>query len=305
MTVQTPPWAIQGQSHPAEDLRRFWEFSHGPTAGIVSAAGALKVTERAGTPTAGIDVAEGIALIDGTTNTYQGFYTFDARGVTQLAVGVGDATNPRKDLVVARIRDNNYDGSGVYVADLAVIPGTPAASPAEPAVPANSLVLAMIDVPALDAVITNSQITDRRVASSVWTRPRGLLSLMSNTTTQSAIAAGPTTLTGTTTPSLTIPAGRRIKVFAQGQGRVQTAAARYTIEVQMDSAGDQRVFSNDVATGERFIWGGVTYWAPAAGGHVFRAIATRTTGTGTLDVEGATAGAPTTLVVEDFGGYLV
>jgi hypothetical protein len=47
-----------------------------------------------------------------------------------------------------------------------VVTGTPAPSPSEPAAPANSWVLAMVDVPALDTAITNSQITDRRTTQT-------------------------------------------------------------------------------------------------------------------------------------------
>jgi predicted secreted protein len=49
---------------------------------------------------------------------------------------------------------------------LAVVTGTPAASPSEPAAPANSIVLAMVSVAALATSITNANITDRRFTQS-------------------------------------------------------------------------------------------------------------------------------------------
>lgn len=59
-----------------------------------------------------------------------------------------DPSNPRKDIVVLRVWDDDEDMSGLRQADTEYIVGTPAASPSEPAVPAGAVRLATIDVPA-------------------------------------------------------------------------------------------------------------------------------------------------------------
>lgn len=78
---------------------------------------------------------------------------------TQVAVTSGnvtitaaDATNPRFDIVVV-----NSSGTKSATA------GTPAASPLVPDIPANSVVLATVYVPATDTAINTNQIADRRV----------------------------------------------------------------------------------------------------------------------------------------------
>jgi len=81
------------------------------------------------------------AWVDGTSATLQSGYSFTSDADVTLLFADGDATNPRIDLVVARIRDNPYDASGVQLGDVVIIQGTPAASPTAPAVPASSLAL--------------------------------------------------------------------------------------------------------------------------------------------------------------------
>lgn len=73
---------------------------------------------------------------------------FNAGTVTLAAA---DGTNPRIDLVVV-----NNSGT------LSKVDGTAAASPARPAVPANSVALAEVRVPANDTAVTQDQITDLR-----------------------------------------------------------------------------------------------------------------------------------------------
>lgn len=68
-----------------------------------------------------------------------------------LVVGAADATNPRFDLIVV-----NSSGTKSVTA------GTAAASPVFPAIPASSVVLAAIYIPALLATILTTHITDKR-----------------------------------------------------------------------------------------------------------------------------------------------
>lgn len=69
-----------------------------------------------------------------------------------VTITTANATNPRIDLVVV-----NSSGTKSVTA------GTAAASPVCPAIPATSVVLAMVYVPANDTAINTNQITDKRV----------------------------------------------------------------------------------------------------------------------------------------------
>ena len=69
-----------------------------------------------------------------------------------LTIGAADITNPRIDLITA-------DSSGTK----AVVAGTAAASPLEPALPASKALLAVVLVPAAVTTIVTNYITDRRV----------------------------------------------------------------------------------------------------------------------------------------------
>lgn len=64
------------------------------------------------------------------------------------ALNAADGSNPRKDIIVMRVWDNDEDSLGLRQADTVYVVGTPAASPVEPAVPASSFKMATIDVPA-------------------------------------------------------------------------------------------------------------------------------------------------------------
>lgn len=88
--------------------------------------------------------------------------------VATVDLAASNATNPRYDTIVARVRDSTLsDGSnGVWSNGfgIEVITGTPAASPTIPTVPAGALRLADVYVAANATTITNdAPIYDRRV----------------------------------------------------------------------------------------------------------------------------------------------
>lgn len=159
MSVETPPIFIQSGGETAERGRRALAALSGLRGGVVATTD-LAVTEN-GTPNMSVNVATGQVFIPGTEGTYQGVYIVENRGALNVAISPADATNARKDLIVAKVQDAVYSGA-TNAASIVVVTGTPAASPAEPTKPSNSWVLAMVDVPANDTAITNSQITDRR-----------------------------------------------------------------------------------------------------------------------------------------------
>lgn len=158
MTERNPAIFIQASSHPAEDTRR-------GLGALLDQAGVIGVNDLAvvqhGTPNMSVDVPDGRVAIKGSEATYQGVYLCENRGVTNLAISASDPTNPRIDLIVAKVQDAAY--SGVTNAwSLAVVTGTPAGSPVAPAAPNNSIILAQVAVAALAASIVTANITDKR-----------------------------------------------------------------------------------------------------------------------------------------------
>ncbi len=163
MAEQNPPIFLQAGSHPAEDWRRAFYALAGNRPGIL-AAGDLAVTEN-GTPNMTVQVASGQAFVKGSEATYQAAYFCENRGAKSVTISAADATNPRRDLIVARVRDAAYSGATNAWA-LEAVTGTPAASPSDPTVPANCLVLARVAVSAGVTSITNAAITDLRTTYS-------------------------------------------------------------------------------------------------------------------------------------------
>lgn len=177
MAVTTPPILLQAGSHSAKAFR---QANAGQLASpvqtlaagtqITTAGGGhgvvgngdLLVTQRGAGINRSVDVAKGYAFITGTSSLAQGVYGFANDATVNLPLAVADATNPRIDVIVAQVRDNTEDASGSDDARLFAVTGTPAASPAVPTIPAGSLVLAHVSVPANDTTIDNAQITDKR-----------------------------------------------------------------------------------------------------------------------------------------------
>jgi len=103
-----------------------------------------------GSPDMTVAVASGTIHVGGTTCDV-------AAG--NVTITTAHATNPRFDLIVA---DNACAKSATA--------GTAAASPVYPAIPANSIVLAVVYVPANDTTMASNQITDKRVMQRTpWT----------------------------------------------------------------------------------------------------------------------------------------
>lgn len=158
---------LQNAGANALEVRRMIAALTADAEGVVG-SGDLAVSEKSGTPDMSVDVAIGRWFVKGTETTFQGTYFLENDAVKNITIAAADASNPRKDLIVALIEDA-ADGAGPgNLGDIQVVTGTPAASPVEPTAPPNSLELAMVDVPALDTSIENAQITDRRVRYDDW-----------------------------------------------------------------------------------------------------------------------------------------
>lgn len=159
MAARTPPTFLQASSHTAENTR----LALGApilTGGIVE-PGDMLVAAPGGTMT--VTVASGQVLVLGS-RAYQGVYHCVNDASATLTIAAADATNPRYDRVVAWIQDAAYAGS-VNSFSLAVVTGTPAATPLEPAIPADSVELARITVAAGATSIVAGNILDRRVVA--------------------------------------------------------------------------------------------------------------------------------------------
>lgn len=169
MAERNPPIFLQAGSHSAESVRLSNNVLPLVPAGVNKArsgvrpdgtgtngVGGLNITAGVGMQ---VLVAAGQAAIQGTESAVQGAYLVSSDSQVALALAAADATNPRNDLVVAKVQDAAYSGA-TNSWSLAVVTGTPAATPADPATPANAIVLARVRVNA--GATSPSTITDLR-----------------------------------------------------------------------------------------------------------------------------------------------
>ncbi|MFG3346891.1 hypothetical protein ACGF1Z_17695 [Streptomyces sp. NPDC048018] len=84
-------------------------------------------------------VYHGKAVVQGATT--DGAYPVALDEDITITFGDGDPLNPRIDLVVLRVYDNDVDTLGKYEAGIEIVKGTPKAVPEVPAAPARSLAL--------------------------------------------------------------------------------------------------------------------------------------------------------------------
>lgn len=175
MTVRSTPIFIDGNTHPSEEVRLMLAGLLGASTG--SFAGGAGVFDRAhgivntadlavtqnGTPNMSVNVAAGGAFVRGTQSANQGLYHLWNDATVNLAIAAADATNPRRDLVIAQVRDDFYSGSSKDGRVL-VVTGTPAASPSDPSLSSypNAVVLARVAVAANATSIVTANITDLR-----------------------------------------------------------------------------------------------------------------------------------------------
>ena len=96
-----------------------------------------------------------------TQGAYYGYNDYSS-GLDNLTISASGA-NPRIDVVVAQVEDADYSGSNNDW-KLAVITGTPGASPTVPTLPASCVPLALVWVPASASDILAADIIDLRVA---------------------------------------------------------------------------------------------------------------------------------------------
>lgn len=100
-----------------------------------------------------VTVNTGLCSVQGSAAANAGGYTVALDTVATLTCTAADPTNPRMDSVCI-----TADAQLVQI-----ITGTPAALPSAPALPANSLLLATVTVPAGASSLTGTNVSDQRV----------------------------------------------------------------------------------------------------------------------------------------------
>lgn len=295
MTVRTPRW-LQGGSHAAEDDRLF-------TAALVNDAGVnhpdhLTVAQQ-GTPAMSVQVAAGSAFVAGTESAQQGVYFAYNDATVNVAISAADATNPRRDLIVCRVKDAAYSGAS-NEASIESVTGTPAASPSLPTVPANCHVLAEIAVAAGATSITNAHITDRREYSSLFRAPRGELAYAALASTTADITAETDIIAAA---AVTVEADRKVRLDANLLYRylaAETSMVWMRIKEGGTSLVDSRAYKVMISQ-DRLPLAAMIRITPTAGTHTYKITGEVTGGAGAFRVEAPPSGFAT-LSVTDVGG---
>lgn len=182
MATTTTSAPQQGVNMPAVDLRQM-------LGAVISSEGVrtstdLQVTQRAAGANLSVDVAAGSAAIQDDHATGGGFYAYTLATATNVPVGAADASNPRIDRIVIRVRDSALGDAANDVGPV-VVAGTASAGAnltnltGAAAVPDSSLLLANVLVGAAASTVPNANIdstsTVRLSLSAAGTVPAGVM----------------------------------------------------------------------------------------------------------------------------------
>lgn len=169
MALSRPIW-LQNGSYSARLDRTFADVLF--TEGVINPGGGdLLVSERAAGPNNTVDIAVGIAVVEGDDETNQGKYVVRNDAVVNLPFTPAPTSDARIDLVILEINDSTA-GSLRTPADLAnfrVIAGVASGAPVAPALPDTAIALAEVLRTTGDSFIDNSMITDERAPASQQT----------------------------------------------------------------------------------------------------------------------------------------
>lgn len=157
MTLEYPLW-MQENSYAARLDRQLISaiFSEGVLSGFV-------VSERGAGANMSVDVAAGVALVDGDDQSNQGTYLVQSTATENVAVSAAPGSNSRYDIVVLQVNDSNAGGSPGDNFEIQVITGTASSSPVVPSVPGSAILLATIGpIASSTTAITDDLITDAR-----------------------------------------------------------------------------------------------------------------------------------------------
>lgn len=184
-TLGSAPVTLQAGNYSAIDDRRFWTASL--QEGVLS-GGSYQVIQRAAGANMTVDVASSVgngAVVQGDSVTAQGAYFVPPTASNvNVDIAAADATNPRNDLVVLEVKDDQHDASGLNLARVRVITGTPNASAAignapgangTPALPSSCMLLAVVNVTAGLTSVVTARISDRRAVADPNLTPNQLI----------------------------------------------------------------------------------------------------------------------------------
>lgn len=186
MALRTPPSWLQNGSHPAENDRLTTTGILWKSQGVAD-YGSMKVSQSA-TPAMSVSVAAGHALIAGTQTSNQGFYIAYNDAAATVAIAIASPTLPRIDRIVITVQDSFYGGTANNQVIYQALTGTPNASPVAPAIPDNSISLALVAVAANQTTVVNGNITDTRTTAELTETVIGASATAANTLLLEGIA---------------------------------------------------------------------------------------------------------------------
>ncbi|MCX5206740.1 hypothetical protein OG897_35715 [Streptomyces sp. NBC_00237] len=166
MTLAQAPLLVNGATHSAQTFRAMIKDLSRGAEGITEAAD-LKVTPLPN-PGAGVQVADGSAVIRGKSSAWQGSYTAYNIGTASVPIAPTGAT-PRSDLIVLRIIDPEYEGNLDPARDqLTIFHVVPNVASTATTVPSGmtGVALARVDLPANTSTITAGMIRDVRTVAN-------------------------------------------------------------------------------------------------------------------------------------------
>jgi hypothetical protein len=168
VSAETPGSFNQNSTYGAEQLRRTISsvLARGSTVGSINGGlvGASDMQISAGGGMS-VNVSTGEAWIPGSTSTTQGGYYGRVSSSTNLVVAASNPSNPRIDSVSATITDSAYSGV-TNTFGVQVNTGTPTAGATlsnlngAPSLPASSLLLGYILVPAASSSVSGGNISN-------------------------------------------------------------------------------------------------------------------------------------------------
>lgn len=173
-TLPSPPVWQQNRSYSARLDRSILELLF--SEGVADVAGGdLLVTSNAFGVDNSVDVAAGSGIVTGDDESNQGNYLCRVEAVLNVPFSASPVANSRIDLLVLQVNDSVAGSirTPADVAELFVVVGVAAASPAVPAIPATAIPLAQVLRTVGDTFINNAMITDARLQSASLTAISG------------------------------------------------------------------------------------------------------------------------------------
>ena len=168
------PLYLQADGPDAGDINRFLRTMFGGEETLLRdpVSGGMWDVSEEGVPSMSVVVGAGAAIISGDDSpTIQGSYFIHADADESVPIAASDPTNARISVIVATVRDSNFDGGGDDDWILQEIAGVASGSPVEPAVPDNSIKIRSLTVPASATSIVDANIDALDEDASRWALP--------------------------------------------------------------------------------------------------------------------------------------